>query len=177
MAAGSGPRRGRSEGSGPCATGGISLRAIPAGGPGSSRGQEPLPEWSLRGKLQMRGSPSRQTALQCLKAQMAAISQNPPPARPDRSLAAAQVADCVAGVLVILERRSSPAIATDIENVLRPLVAAHGDAVLYDLIEGIMQAMSRRSLSLAGRREMGSPSTVTDGRASRQSNQACGMRI
>ena len=70
------------------------------------------------------------------------------------SLAAAQVADRVAGVLVVLESGSSPAMATDIENVLQPLVAAHGDAVLYDLIEGIMQAMSRRGISERRQRSM-----------------------
>ena len=60
----------------------------------------------------------------------------------------------MAGVLVVLESGSSPAIATDIENVLQPLVAAHENAVLYDLIEGIVQAMSRRGISEYRQRSM-----------------------
>ena len=48
----------------------------------------------------------------------AAVSQDPPPARPDRSMAAAQVADRVAGLLLVLESESSPAVANAIENVL-----------------------------------------------------------
>ena len=84
----------------------------------------------------------------------AAVSRDPPPARPDRSMAAAQVADRVAGLLLVLENEASPAVANAIENILQPLVTAHGDAVLCDLIEGIMQAMSRRGISEHRQRNM-----------------------
>ena len=84
----------------------------------------------------------------------AAVSRDPPPARPDRSSAAAQVADRVAGLLLVLENEASPAVAHAIENILQPLVTAHGDAVLCDLIEGIMQAMSRRGISEHRQRHM-----------------------
>ena len=84
----------------------------------------------------------------------AAVSPDPPPARQDRSMAAAQVADRVAGLLLVLESESSPAVASAIESILQPLVTAHGDAVLCDLIEGIMQAMSCRGISEHRQRSM-----------------------
>ena len=84
----------------------------------------------------------------------AAVSQAPPPAQPSRSMAAEQVADRVAGLLLVLEGESSPSIAGTIESILQPLVAEYGDAVLYDLIGGIMQAMSRRGISEQRQRSM-----------------------
>ena len=84
----------------------------------------------------------------------AAVTRNPPPAQQSRSLAAAQVADRVAGLLLVLEAESSPSIASTIEGILQPLVASYGDAVLCDLIEGIMQAMSRRGISEHRQRSM-----------------------
>ena len=85
----------------------------------------------------------------------AAVSQAPPPAQQSRSMAAEQVADRVAGLLLVLEEgESSPSIAGTIEGILQPMVAEYGDAVLYDLIGGIMQAMSRRGISEQRQRSM-----------------------
>ena len=160
-ATGSGARRGRPEQAAGLAQPGASPRGrVPAGGPGSSRdpalppGSQTVVELTWQtADAQLMLQTDNPTMIEAAE-WSAAISQDPPPARPDRSFVAAQVADRVAGMLVVLESGASPAVATDIENVLQPLVAAHGDAVLHDLIEGIMQAMSRRGISETRQRSM-----------------------
>ena len=130
------------------------------GGPGHSSDRTPLPDSHTIVELTWQTADTRLTLQTDSPAMVEAaewseaVLRDPPPAQRDRSMAAAQVADRVAGLLLVLEGDSSPNVANTIEGILQPLVAAHGDAVLCELIGGIMQAMSRRGISEHRQRSM-----------------------
>ena len=132
----------------------------PADAAAPSSGSAPMPGVSTVVELTWQTADARLTVQTDSPAMVeaaewsAAVTRNPPPAQQGRALAAAQVADRVAGLLLVLEAESSPSIASAIEGILQPLVASYGDAVLCDLIEGIMQAMSRRGISEHRQRSM-----------------------
>ena len=127
--------------------------ALPAAGSGCSGGPATMQGASTVVELTWQTADTRLTLQTDSPAMVeaaewsAAVSRDPPPAQQSRSMAAEQVADRVAGLLLVLEGETSPSVAGTIEGILQPLVVDYGDAVLYDLIGGIMQAMSRRGIS------------------------------
>ena len=102
--------------------------SLPVSGPGHSGGHTPLPGSQTIVELTWQTAYARLTLQTDSPAMVeaaewsAAVSQDPPPAQQDRSMAA--------------------------------VVTAYGDAVLCNLIEGIMQAMSRRGISEHRQRNM-----------------------